>query len=92
MGSTDMGDVSHIVPAIHPYLAIAPETVAGHSAEMATAAASAAGREAMIKAAKALAMTSLELLHDPRLLDEAKQEYQQNLAAGRVRGKVTEAS
>jgi len=29
-GSTDMGDVSHAVPAIHPYLSIAPKSVALH--------------------------------------------------------------
>ena len=31
MGSTDMGDISHLIPSIHPYLAIAPKKVAGHT-------------------------------------------------------------
>ena len=34
MGSTDMGDVSQLVPAIHPYLKVAAESVGGHSVEM----------------------------------------------------------
>ena len=33
MGSTDLGNVSYTVPAIHPYIAIVPETVPGHSRE-----------------------------------------------------------
>ena len=31
LGSSDMGNVSHVVPTIHPYLAICDEGVAGHS-------------------------------------------------------------
>ena len=56
MGSTDMGDVSQIVSAIHPYLAIAPETVGGHTVEFAAAAASDTGRGAML--------TPVQLLYD----------------------------
>jgi metal-dependent amidase/aminoacylase/carboxypeptidase family protein len=87
IGSTDMGDVTQIVPAIHPYLAIAPESVAGHSIEFAAAANSKPGIEAMLNAARAMAMTCLDLFYRPELLDQAKEEFQQELAAGRVRGR-----
>jgi amidohydrolase len=87
MGSTDMGDVSHIVPSIHPYLAAAPEGVANHTVDFATAAGSPAGREAMLKAAKAMAMTCLDLFYSPGLLQQAKAEFREDLAAGRVRGR-----
>jgi amidohydrolase len=74
MGSTDMGDISHLVPAIHPYLAIAPEKVAGHTLEFRQYAISETGKSAMLDAAKAMAMTTMDLLNNPQLLEQAKQE------------------
>jgi amidohydrolase len=87
IGSTDMGDITQMVPAIHPYLAIAPESVAGHSIEFAAAANSEPGMKAMLNAARAMAMTCLDLFYRPELIDQAKEEFQQELAAGRVRGR-----
>ena len=74
MGSTDMGDISHLVPSIHPYLAIAPENVAGHTLEFREYCGSESGKSAMLDAAKALAMTVIDLLTNPNLLFEAKKE------------------
>jgi metal-dependent amidase/aminoacylase/carboxypeptidase family protein len=89
IGSTDMGDVSQMMPAIHPYLSIAPETVGGHTVEFAEAAGSPRGHAAMINAAKALAMTCLDLFYERELLAAAKAEFQERLAAGEVRGGVS---
>lgn len=74
MGSTDMGDVSHLVPAIHPYLAIAPEKVAGHTVEFREYSISEAGKSAMLDAAKAMALTVMDLLSNPQLIEQARQE------------------
>jgi len=74
-GSTDMGNVSHVVPAIHPTLAIAPSEVAGHSQAFLEASGSLRGYQAMIDAAKALAMTGADLLADPSLVENAKLEF-----------------
>jgi metal-dependent amidase/aminoacylase/carboxypeptidase family protein len=74
MGSTDMGDISHLIPAIHPYLAIAPENVAGHTLEFKQYCISEAGKAAMLDAAKALAMTAVDLLTNPNLLLVAREE------------------
>jgi amidohydrolase len=74
MGSTDMGDVSHLVPAIHPYLAIAPENVAGHTEEFKKYCISEAGKIAMLEAAKAMAMTGIDLFMNPDKLVKAKAE------------------
>jgi amidohydrolase len=74
MGSTDMGDISHLVPAIHPYLAIAPEKVAGHTVEFREYSSSASGKSAMLDAAKAMAMTVMDLFSNPGLIEQAKQE------------------
>jgi amidohydrolase len=75
LGSTDMGDVSQTVPAIHAYIQIADEKVAGHSREFAQAANSERGREVMLIAAKALAMTAVDLLTDPDLVRCVKEEF-----------------
>jgi amidohydrolase len=79
MGSTDMGDVSHIVPSIHAYLAITPENIAGHTEEFRSYSISETGKRGMLDAAKALAMTTIDLLHNPTLLIQARQELDASL-------------
>ena len=74
--STDMGNVSHLVPAIHAFVAIAPGNVLLHSSEFATAAASEEAIEGLCDAAKALAMTVVDLLTRPAELAEVKQEFE----------------
>ncbi len=74
-GSTDMGNVSQIVPAIHPTVAIAPNGVTIHSPEFAQAAASEAGIKGMLDSAKALAMTIVDLVANPETLARVKQEF-----------------
>lgn len=73
-GSTDMGNVSHVVPSLHPTLAIASPEVAGHSQAFLEASGSLRGYQAMIDAAKALAMTGADLLADPSLVEQARAE------------------
>jgi amidohydrolase len=76
-GSTDMGNVSHVVPALHPTVAIASAEVPGHSQAFLEASGSLRGYQAMIDAAKALAMTGADLLADPSLVEQAKVEFRQ---------------
>jgi amidohydrolase len=74
-GSTDMGDVSHHVPAIHPYLAICDEGESlCHEHRFAECAASDRGHQTMLIAAKAMARTIADLLEDPALLARARAE------------------
>jgi metal-dependent amidase/aminoacylase/carboxypeptidase family protein len=75
MGSTDMGNVSHVIPALHPYLAIAPDGTAGHTVEFRDASISPAGHAGLINAAKGMAMTAIDLLADAGLLAAAKVEF-----------------
>ena len=75
MGSSDIGNVSQVVPAIHPYIAIGPEEIGGHTSEFEKASASPAGHEGLVHAAKALAMTAVDLLAEPENLAEAKQAF-----------------
>lgn len=75
-GSTDMGDVSHVVPSIHPYLAIVGENEAlCHQHKFADAAASDRGFVTAIAAAKALARTAIELLVDEALRSSVRAEW-----------------
>ena len=74
-GSTDMGNVSHRVPSIHPMLAVAPPGVIIHNAEFARWAASDKGDAAVIDGAKTLAMTALDLMSDASLLATAQSDF-----------------
>lgn len=73
-GSTDMGNVSHVLPAIHPYVGICERGggPASHSREFAEATVTSRGEEALLVAAKALAMTCLDLLLSPETLKAVK--------------------
>ncbi|MFH1485683.1 MAG: M20 family metallopeptidase [Chloroflexota bacterium] len=75
MGSTDMGNVSVLVPSIHPSVAIAPTTVLGHSTEFAQAAASPEGQKGLLDAAKAMAMTAVDLLAKPETMARVRDEF-----------------
>jgi len=74
-GSTDMGNVSQVIPAIHPSVAIVSPDVLLHSADFAVAAASESGHEGLLDAAKALAMTVVDLLSEPQALAGVKDEF-----------------
>ncbi|MBM3153758.1 MAG: M20 family metallopeptidase [Chloroflexi bacterium] len=75
LGSTDMGNVSQVVPAIHPTIAIASPGTLLHSDEFARAAASETASEGVLDAAKALAMTVVDLMSEPRILAKVKAEF-----------------
>ncbi|MFC1950104.1 M20 family metallopeptidase [Chloroflexota bacterium] len=77
-GSTDMGNVSQLVPSIHPSVAIAPIEVLLHSPQFALAAASEAGINGLLDAAKALAMTVVDLLANPEIVTKVKEEFTKN--------------
>jgi len=76
-GSTDMGNVSQLVPGIHPSVAIARKEIPAHSPQFALAAASEAGIKGMLDAAKALAMTVVDLAANPETVARVKEEFKQ---------------
>jgi len=75
-GSSDMGDVSQVIPGLHPTVAIAPEGTAGHSVAFREAAKSEKGHEGLILACKGLAMTAVDLLTRPDQLKKMKKDFQ----------------
>ena len=74
-GSTDMGNVSQLVPSIQPFVAIAPREVVIHSPQFAEAAASEAGNRGLLDAAKALAMTVVDLVTNPEIVIKVEEEF-----------------
>jgi len=74
-GSTDMGNVSHRVPSIHPMIASAPPSVVIHNPEFARWAASDLGDKACIDGAKSLAMTAIDFMLDKQMQDAAKASF-----------------
>jgi len=78
-GSTDCGNVSQALPTIHPYIRISPDGIPGHSREFAEWAKSPMARKGLVAAAKALAMTALDLVARPAELEKAKEEFARTL-------------
>ena len=75
-GSTDMGNVSHRIPSIHPMLAVAPAGVIIHNPEFARWAVSDRGDTAVLDGAKALALTALELMSDAPLMNTVRADFE----------------
>ena len=79
VGSTDMGNVSHAVPSIHPMIKVAPDNVTIHTPEFAHYAKSQSGDNAVLDGAKIMAMTVADLWLDPEALDQAADELAHSL-------------
>ena len=77
VGSTDMGNVSYLVPSIHPMIKVAPDGVPIHSVDFAAFAGSEEGDRAVIDGAKAMAMTVVDLWTDAALRAEMQSQFAQ---------------
>jgi amidohydrolase len=76
MGSSDIGNVSQVIPAIQPMVQIAPAGTPIHSRAFEAAAVSPLARDGMCQAAKTMAMTTYDLLADPGLVKRARAEFE----------------
>jgi len=75
LGSSDIGNVSFVVPTIHPMLGITDEPVPLHSEAFRDLAATAQAQEVALIGATCLAQTAADLLVDPVLLPAAREEF-----------------
>jgi amidohydrolase len=75
LGSSDVGNVSQVIPTIQPLMKIAPDGTPIHSRAFEAAAVSPLAREGTLAAAKAMAMTTLDLLAEPALVRRAQDEF-----------------
>jgi amidohydrolase len=76
LGSSDIGNVSQVIPAIQPMVQIAPSGTPIHSRAFEAAAVTPLARQGMCQAAKAMAMTTYDLLADPGRLKQARAEFE----------------
>jgi amidohydrolase len=81
--STDMGPLSHYLPAIHPLVQIADLPTAWHTDGFREAAISPRGEAGMLLAAKCMALTTLDLLVKPQLMQAVRAEFDAYTASQR---------
>ena len=77
MGSVDMGNVSRVVPAIHPYLMLGLGTEVPHTHSFTQAVTSADGERLLMLAIRALAYTGWDVLNDAKLLQRIQRAFRQ---------------
>lgn len=75
LGSSDVGNVSQVIPVIQPMIRISDVPVAGHSIEKKAACRSETGLRSIALGAKALALTALDLIEQPELLKRIRAEH-----------------
>ncbi|GAB4331798.1 MAG: amidohydrolase [Dehalococcoidia bacterium] len=75
-GSTDMGNVSYVVPSIHPMFGIKTDD-GNHTPGFTEGAGQPEAEDVMLKAAKALALTAVSVATDPALLSQARAEFRE---------------
>ena len=74
-GSSDIGNVSLVLPTIHPYMAVAAHDVPGHSRAMTEAAGQERAQEAMLHVAEAMAHVAVDLFLEPGLVEKAWESF-----------------
>ena len=75
LGSMDIGNVSHRVPAIHPYIGMGKAGLVAHTTAFRDQTMTEAGELALRRGALSMALTGLKCLTDPDLLAEIKREF-----------------
>ena len=78
-GSTDVGNISQVVPTIQPHISISDSYIAGHSIEFKAASRSEKGLDSIALGAKVLAQTAYDLIVDADLLQAIKEEHAENV-------------
>lgn len=89
-GSTDVGDVQHIVPCVQVMTATCNLAAPGHSWQITACAGMSIGMKGMLYGAKVMAATAMKLVDDPKLVDEAKEEFKKQMNGRTYKCPVTE--
>jgi aminobenzoyl-glutamate utilization protein B len=80
-GSTDVADVSWVVPTTGLYTATWVPGTPSHSWQALATSGTSIGVKGMLVAAKTLSLTAIDLLRDSRTLSEAKAEHQKRVGS-----------
>jgi len=75
VGSTDMGNISYLLPGIHPMIKTAPTGTAIHTEDFARYAVSEEADRSVVHGAKVMAMTVVDCWTDPSVLADAHEEF-----------------
>ena len=76
IGTTDVGNVTHKIPALQSYVQVVPE-LRGHTIEFQEACGGPKGHRAIKIGAKAMAMTAIDILSDKKIMDEIKKAFEE---------------
>ena len=87
-GSTDVADVSWIVPTAQFTTATYVPGTPGHSWQSTACAGMSIGRKGMLNAAKTLALSALDLLGDPKLIEAARADFDKRRAGHEYRSRI----
>jgi aminobenzoyl-glutamate utilization protein B len=86
--SSDVGDVSWLVPTMGFGTATAVPGTPGHSWQNVACAGSTIGRKGMVNAAKVLALTAVDLLTQPQLVADARADFEKQRAGKDYRSRI----
>ncbi|KAF9089460.1 hypothetical protein BGX23_006646 [Mortierella sp. AD031] len=87
-GSTDMGNVAHVVPGIHPVYNIVgldgeiDQSISNHSIKFVAQAATEVAHEASLRSAKGLALTGLDVLIEEGFAEAIKSSFEKQVPKG----------
>ncbi len=87
-GSTDVGDVSQIVPVVRLSAPAAPKDAPWHSWAVVACTGMSIGHKGMIHATKALGMTMVDLFQNPQLVKEVKAEFKERKGSSKYNAMI----
>lgn len=87
-GSTDVGDVSQVVPTVRMSATVAAKDGPWHSWAVVACTGMSIGHKGMVYAAKALSMTMADLYKNPKLLEAVKEDYRKNKKPGKYKPRI----
>lgn len=87
-GSTDVGDVSWIVPTAQFTTATYVPGTPGHSWQSTACTGTSIGRKGMLAAAKTLTLSTLDLYRNPALIEAAKADFKQRRSGFEYRSRI----
>lgn len=89
-GSTDIGDVMHLLPTAYFFTACTNMGAPAHSWQFAACAGSSIGEKGMIYAAKVMAVYGAKLIEEPQLIAEAREEFDRQMEGRTYRCPIPE--
>ena len=83
-GSTDVGDVSWLTPTAQIHVASWPNGCPGHSCQNVSCDRTSIGHKAAVHAVKVLAASAIDLICHPKILEQARAEFEKRTEEGYI--------